>query len=68
LVEGVSTLLVIQVAGRVGKGWADEEVEREEGLEWRALVGLIAAAFIYCAGLAGAIKVGYPPHLAILPG
>ncbi|WVF66666.1 hypothetical protein IAT40_001407 [Kwoniella sp. CBS 6097] len=55
LLEGISTLLVIQVAGRVGKGWADEE-ERDEGVEWRSLVGLVAAALVYCAGLAGVIK------------
>ncbi|WVR03178.1 hypothetical protein IAU60_000169 [Kwoniella sp. DSM 27419] len=55
LLEGISTLLVIQVAGRVGKGWADEE-EKDEGVEWRSLVGLVAAALVYCAGLAGIVK------------
>ncbi|ODN73879.1 hypothetical protein L202_07396 [Cryptococcus amylolentus CBS 6039] len=55
LLEGISTLLVIQVAGRVGKGWADEE-DSDEGLEWRSVVALIAAALVYCAGLAGIIK------------
>lgn len=50
LLEGVSTLLVIQVVGRAGKGWADDD-EKEEGLEWRSLVGLVAAALVYCAGL-----------------
>jgi hypothetical protein len=54
LAEGISTLLVIQVVGKVGKGWADEE-EKEEGIEWRGL--LVAAAFVYCAGLAGVIMV-----------
>ncbi|GFZ44750.1 hypothetical protein JCM24511_02475 [Saitozyma sp. JCM 24511] len=54
LLEGISTLLVIQVAGRVGKGWADEE-EREEGVEWRGIVGLVAAALVYSAGLAGVV-------------
>jgi hypothetical protein len=56
LAEGISTLLVIQVVGKVGKGWADEE-EKEEGIEWRGLLGLVAAAFVYCAGLAGVIMV-----------
>lgn len=56
LLEGISTLLVIQVAGRVGKGWADEE-DRDDGLEWRTVVALVAAALVYCAGLAGVIKV-----------
>ena len=56
LLEGISTLLVIQVAGRVGKGWADEE-EREEGVEWRVSVGLVAAALVYSAGLAGVVMV-----------
>ncbi|OWT37627.1 hypothetical protein J008_00442 [Cryptococcus neoformans] len=55
LLEGISTLLVIQVAGRVGKGWADEE-DRDDGLEWRTVVALVAAALVYCAGLAGVIK------------
>jgi hypothetical protein len=57
LLEGISTLLVIQVAGRVGKGWADDEERGEEGIEWRSLLGLVAAALVYCAGLAGVIKV-----------
>ncbi|WVO16053.1 hypothetical protein L204_103718 [Cryptococcus depauperatus] len=56
LLEGISTLLVIQVAGRVGKGWADEE-DKDEGLEWRSVVALMAAALVYCAGLAGVVKV-----------
>jgi len=56
LLEGISTLLVVQVAGRVGKGWADEE-EREEGVEWRSLAGLVLAALVYCAGLAGVTMV-----------
>jgi hypothetical protein len=56
LLEGISTLLVVQVAGRVGKGWADEE-EREEGVEWRSLAGLVVAALVYCAGLAGVTMV-----------
>lgn len=56
LLEGISTLLVIQVAGRVGKGWADEE-DKDDGLEWRSVVALVAAALVYCAGLAGIIKV-----------
>jgi hypothetical protein len=56
LAEGISTLLVIQVVGKVGKGWADEE-EKEEGIEWRGLLGLVAAALVYCAGLAGIIRV-----------
>ncbi|KAL0253926.1 hypothetical protein I308_101304 [Cryptococcus tetragattii IND107] len=55
LLEGISTLLVIQVAGRVGKGWADEE-DKDDGLEWRSVVALVAAALVYCAGLAGIIK------------
>lgn len=55
LAEGISTLLVIQVVGKVGKGWADEE-EKEEGIEWRGLLGLVAAALVYCAGLAGVIR------------
>ncbi|WVQ82584.1 hypothetical protein IAT38_004714 [Cryptococcus sp. DSM 104549] len=59
LLEGISTLLVVQVAGRVGKGWADEE-DKDEGVEWRSLVGLVAAALVYCAGLAGVIKI-FPP-------
>lgn len=50
LLEGVSTLLVIQVVGRAGKGWADDD-EKEEGLEWRQLVGLLFAALVYCGGL-----------------
>ncbi|WOO85072.1 putative protein [Vanrija pseudolonga] len=50
LLEGISTLLVIQVVGRVGKGWADDD-EKEEGLEWRSLVGLVVAALVYSAGL-----------------
>lgn len=50
-------MLVVQMAGRVGKGWADEE-EKEEGVEWRSLLGLVSAALVYCAGLAGVIKVG----------
>jgi len=58
LLEGISTLLVVQVVGRVGKGWADDD-GKEEGIEWRSLLGLVAAAFIYCAGLAGIIKVGF---------
>ncbi len=56
LLEGISTLLVVQVAGRVGKGWADEE-DKDEGIEWRSLLGLVAAALVYCAGLAGVIWV-----------
>lgn len=52
LLEGISTLLVVQMAGRVGKGWADEE-DKDEGIEWRSLLGLVAAALVYCAGLAG---------------
>jgi hypothetical protein len=59
LLEGISTLLVIQVAGRVGKGWADEEESGEEGIEWRSLLGLVAAALVYCAGLAGVVQVDY---------
>ena len=58
LLEGISTLLVVQVAGRVGKGWADEE-DKEEGLEWRSLAGLILAALVYSAGLAGVAKVSF---------
>jgi len=58
LAEGISTLLVIQVVGKVGKGWADEE-EKEEGIEWRGLLGLVAAALVYCAGLAGVIMVSF---------
>ncbi|EKD01542.1 hypothetical protein A1Q2_04103 [Trichosporon asahii var. asahii CBS 8904] len=50
LIEGICTLLVIQVVGRVGKGWADDD-EKEEGFEWRALVGLLVASLVYCAGL-----------------
>lgn len=57
LLEGVSTLLVIQVGGRVGKGWADEEEKDESGVEWRSLVGLVAAALIYAIGLGGIIYV-----------
>jgi hypothetical protein len=60
LLEGISTLLVVQVAGRVGKGWADEE-EREEGVEWRSLAGLVLAALVYCAGLAGVTMVSVSP-------
>jgi len=56
LLEGISTLLVIQVVGRVGKGWADEE-DTEEGIEWRSIAGLILAALVYGAGIAGTIKV-----------
>ncbi|WWC67206.1 uncharacterized protein I206_101113 [Kwoniella pini CBS 10737] len=56
LLEGISTLLVIQVVGRVGKGWADEEEKDDIGIEWRSLLGLILAALVYCAGLAGVIK------------
>lgn len=50
LIEGVSTLLVIQLLGRAGKGWADDD-EKEEGFEWRALVGLVFASLVYCSGL-----------------
>ena len=57
LLEGICTLLVIQVVGRVGKGWADEE-EKEEGVEWRSLAGLVLAALVYSAGLAGIVMVG----------
>jgi hypothetical protein len=57
LLEGVSTLLVIQVAGRVGKGWADEEEKEEGGLEWRSLGALVLAALVYSVGLAGVYKV-----------
>jgi uncharacterized membrane protein len=57
LLEGISTLLVIQVTGRAGKGWADEEEKEDGGVEWRGLLGLVAAALVYCAGLAGVIKV-----------
>lgn len=57
LLEGICTLLVVQVAGRVGKDWADEEEKAETGVEWRSLAGLIAAALIYAAGLAGVVKV-----------
>lgn len=65
LLEGISTLLVIQVAGRVGKGWADEE-DKDDGLEWRSVVALVAAALVYCAGLAGIIKVcPVPPYIII---
>lgn len=49
---------MIQVVGKVGKGWADEE-EKEEGIEWRGLLGLVAAALVYCAGLAGVIMVSF---------
>ena len=56
LLEGISTLLVVQMAGRVGKGWADEE-DKDEGIEWRSLAGLVAAALVYCAGLAGVVWV-----------
>ncbi|WWC85447.1 uncharacterized protein L201_000310 [Kwoniella dendrophila CBS 6074] len=57
LLEGISTLLVVQVLGRVGKGWADEEEKNDDGgIEWRSLFGLILAALVYCAGLAGIIK------------
>ncbi|OCF60055.1 hypothetical protein L486_02728 [Kwoniella mangroviensis CBS 10435] len=57
LLEGISTLLVVQVVGRVGKGWADEEENNDENsIEWRSLFGLILAALVYCAGLAGIIK------------
>ncbi|KAK4684740.1 hypothetical protein P7C73_g5424, partial [Tremellales sp. Uapishka_1] len=55
LLEGISTLLVVQMFGRVGKGWADEE-DKEEGIEWRSLGGLVVAALVYCAGLAGVVK------------
>ena len=58
LIEGISTLLVVQMAGRVGKGWADEE-EKDEGIEWRSLLGLVTAALVYCAGLAGVVWVGH---------
>lgn len=57
LLEGISTLLVIQVAGRVGKGWADEEEREEGGVEWRSLAGLVVAALLYVAGLAGIVMV-----------
>lgn len=63
LAEGISTLLVIQVVGKVGKGWADEE-EKEEGIEWRGLLGLVAAALVYCAGLAGVIRASRELDLA----
>ncbi|ORY23537.1 ICE2-domain-containing protein [Naematelia encephala] len=66
LLEGISTLLVVQVAGRVGKGWADEE-EKEEGVEWRSLAGLVAAALVYCAGLAGVVKTFPPSSESSLP-
>ncbi|WRT63310.1 uncharacterized protein IL334_000215 [Kwoniella shivajii] len=59
LLEGISTLLVVQVVGRVGKGWADEEEKDDGGIEWRSLVGLVVAALVYCAGLAGVI-VAFP--------
>ncbi|KAL7420250.1 hypothetical protein Q5752_005219 [Cryptotrichosporon argae] len=59
LLEGVSTLLVVQVLGRVGRDWADDD-EKEEGLEWRSLVGLVAAALLYCAGLAWLVWA-FPP-------
>ena len=55
--EGIATLLVIQVAGRVGKGWADEDQADEGGVEWRSLMGLVLAAGLYVAGLAGVVKV-----------
>lgn len=55
--EGIATLLVIQVAGRVGKGWTDEDQADEGGVEWRSLVGLVLAAGLYVAGLAGVVKV-----------
>ena len=42
--EGIATLLVIQLVGRVGKGWADEDQADEGGFEWRSLLGLVAAA------------------------
>ena len=64
LAEGISTLLVIQVVGKVGKGWADEE-EKEEGIEWRQLLGLVAAALVYCAGLAGVIMVSFPSEARV---
>jgi hypothetical protein len=56
LLEGISTLLVVQVAGRAGKGWADEE-EKEEGVEWRSLLALVVAAGVYSAGLGAVVKV-----------
>ena len=61
LLEGICTLLVIQVVGRAGKGWADEE-EKEEGVEWRSLLGLVFAALVYCAGLAGVVMVIYKSY------
>lgn len=57
LLEGVSTLLVVQVVGRVGKGWADEEEKEEGGLEWRSLGALVLAALVYAVGLAGVYMV-----------
>jgi hypothetical protein len=50
LLEGISTLLAVQVLGRAGKGWAEDD-EKEEGFEWRSLAGLFFSALVYCAGL-----------------
>lgn len=64
LLEGISTLLVVQVAGRAGKGWADDE-EKEEGMEWRSMLALVVAAGVYSAGLLGAYKVSSQSSLTI---
>jgi len=53
------------VVGKVGKGWADEE-EKEEGIEWRQLLGLVAAALVYCAGLAGVIMVSFKARAGLM--
>ncbi|RXK39638.1 hypothetical protein M231_03140 [Tremella mesenterica] len=55
LVEGVCALLVIQLAGRAGKGWTEEE--DYEGSRWRSILGVIAAVGIYSGGIWGVIKI-----------
>ena len=49
LLEGISTLLVIQVAGRLGKGWTEDD--DYEGPRWRSILSALGAVGVY--GLAG---------------
>ncbi|BEJ13408.1 hypothetical protein CspHIS471_0305820 [Cutaneotrichosporon sp. HIS471] len=50
LIEGISTLLVIQITGRIGKGWTADD-DKEEGFEWRGLVGLVFSSLVYSSAL-----------------